>query len=245
MWMGVSKMEKIIMFGGREFVVAEEAACEKHGAYARTVYHPLFGVWGYTECPVCKAEREVQKRFGSYEIPERYMDKTFDDFEVTSSNVKAYEFLKNYAEHPKEFIRKGTSVILFGGPGVGKTHLSCATAKAIANQGYSILFTTVSRMIRKVRETWNNWSYESELVVIERYADVDFLVLDEVCVLSGNEQQLVFDILNMRYERHHPTILISNGSLADIEKVIGTRCFDRLREGGGKAFYMEGRSKRK
>ena len=62
------------------------------------------------------------------------------------------------------------------------------------------------------------------------------LILDEVGVQFGSEteENLLFDIINTRYEDRKPTILISNLDGAGVKKYLGERAFDRIREDGGK-----------
>lgn len=85
----------------------------------------------------------------------------------------------------------------------------------------------------------------------------DLLILDEVGVQFGSdtERLLLFDILNERYERRRPTILMSNLALDDAEEggrvvpgiksYLGERVFDRLREDGGQSVVFDWPSHRK
>lgn len=50
---------------------------------------------------------------------------------------------------------------------------------------------------------------------------------------SETEKLILFEILNGRYEHVLPTILISNLTETELIQYIGTRCHDRLQEGGG------------
>lgn len=56
---------------------------------------------------------------------------------------------------------------------------------------------------------------------------------------TDNERNLLFSVLNERYEQIKPTILISNLKLSEIKAVIGERAFDRIRENGGRAFVFD------
>ena len=54
-----------------------------------------------------------------------------------------------------DFIRNGRNLILDGNPGTGKTHLATALGIAACNAGYSVLFTSVPRLLTQIRECRN------------------------------------------------------------------------------------------
>lgn len=80
---------------------------------------------------------------------------------------------------------------------------------------------------------------ESEM--IDRFVEIDLLVVDEVGVQakSDNERNILFSVINGRYEEMKPTIILSNETLKEVKEIIGERAFDRLREGGGRAFSLQ------
>ena len=63
----------------------------------------------------------------------------------------------------------------------------------------------------------------------------DLLILDEVGVQFGTvtESLIMFEILNGRYEKVRPTIVMSNLTEDEITEYLGSRVVDRLKEGGG------------
>ena len=65
--------------------------------------------------------------------------------------------------------------------------------------------------------------------------DPDLLILDEVGVQFGTETEknLLFDVLNERYEKRKSTLLLSNLPLNEVRAYLGERVFDRMREDGG------------
>ena len=54
-----------------------------------------------------------------------------------------------------DFIKEGRNLILYGNPGTGKTHLATALGIAACNAGYSVLFTSVPRLLTQIRECRN------------------------------------------------------------------------------------------
>ena len=231
----------------------EERKCLKHGAYTSTNF--LGEHW--TECPKCMIERrdaeaklqiardkkaEVERKqrrwagkIGSAAIPERFKDRTLDNYIAkTSGQKKALAFAKDYAKNFDQVIKTGRSAIFVGKPGTGKTHLAIGIALSIMQQQRSTVFVTVQRLIRRVKDSWHTKA-ETESEVIDAFASPDLLILDEVGVQFGSEfeKQLLFDVLNERYEKLKPSILLSNIPSEQLSDYLGERVTDRLRENGG------------
>ena len=100
--------------------------------------------------------------------------------------------------------------------------------------------------VRSVKETWRPGSEHSERKAIGRFYEPDLLILDEVGVQFGSEAEkiILYDIINGRYERVLPTILISNLPEAELGAYLGDRVLDRMSEGGGVTLAFDWPSKR-
>lgn len=136
-----------------------------------------------------------------------------------------------------------TNLILVGRLGTGKTFSGYALVNAWLQTDRDALFLTAIGLIRKVRDTWNS-KEERESKVVQRLATVGLLVIDEVGVqsCSANENMIITDILNQRYEHRKPTVIIGNLSSSELTAVLGERVIDRLYEGGrGLSFTWESR----
>ena len=70
--------------------------------------------------------------------------------------------------------------------------------------------------------------------------------VDEIGVQFGSdtEKMFIFEVLDGRYNKMKPTILISNLPISGIKECIGDRCIDRLREDGGKVIVFDFESQR-
>jgi DNA replication protein DnaC len=88
-------------------------------------------------------------------------------------------------------------------------------------------------MIRSVKDSWRKGSEKSEEDVIRSFSEPDLLVVDEVGVQFGSDTEKLYltEIINNRYERKMPTVLISNLNFEELEKSLGTRIIDRFFEG--------------
>lgn len=260
---------------GFEFVERKAATCEKHGNFEFDQFIDKAGVLTAGTCLACHAEEteraeklsraerdaewkqvQIAKRFESACIPPRFKDRTLDNYETHSEKQKAVlDFCKAYATGFEEVMKQGSSIILSGTVGTGKTHLSIGIANAIMASGRTALFSTAAGIVRRVRATWGK-NDEDEMDAMRIFINPDLLIVDEVGVQSGsdNEHQIIFEILNRRYENCCPTILLTNLPLQDqnengvirkgLKSFIGERLLDRMREGGGKAFTLDWKSGR-
>jgi len=134
-----------------------------------------------------------------------------------------------------------------GRPGTGKTHLAVGIGLQIMERNNrTVLFTTVMRAVRRVKDTWGKSGSETETKAIAALAFPDFLILDEVGLQfnSDTERLILFDVLNDRYEKRRPTLLMSNLPVGEVGEYLGERIMDRLREDGGEFIPFDWESHR-
>lgn len=245
------------MNAGTFSVKTANAICDRHGPYTARSVGGL--VWSL--CTHCVAEEEAEqrrtheadslrKRQEQWEraldgagIPERFRNRSLQSFVAnTPGKRKALEFATRYAAEFDSILDVGRSAIFIGKPGTGKTHLATAIGlHVMRNLHRPVLFMTVMRAIRRVKDSWSRESQETETQAIESLTYPDLLILDEVGVQFGSEteKRILFDVLNERYEQRKPTILISNLGLDEVRAYVGERIFDRLREDGGEAIVFD------
>ena len=181
-----------------------------------------------------KKARELQRQLDAAmknaAIAPRFKDKTLGNWIAkTPAQKQVMIEVQAFLEAPWEC----TGLIFSGSPGTGKNHLACAIAKYfILNLRKSALVTTAFKIIRAIKATWNGAGDEGK--VLERFADIDLLVIDEIGVQFGSDTEIMYlsEIINDRYEREKPTILISNKTPEEICTYLGDRIIDRFRDGG-------------
>jgi len=235
----------------RLHIESRQASCEVHGEYQS---RNLFGIiWSH--CPTCEtirrekeqaeqAERDrIEKlrrwesKLGHSGIPDRFKTRTLETYVAdTAQKKRALDFALIYAlDFGWGKQTQGRSALFVGKPGTGKTHLAVGIGLSLMANGYSVLFFTVMRAIRRVKDTWSRDSKESESQAIAALVEPDLLILDEVGIQFGSETEklILFDILNERYEKRRACILLSNLSIEEVSAFLGERVIDRLREDGG------------
>ena len=195
-------------------------------------------------------EMYLGRRMQTAGIGLRFKDRTLKDF-TPLAGIKAEKALAtmlDYAEHWPERRAAGSCLVLCGTTGTGKTHLATGLMRQIISQHdrVTIQYATVSAMFRAIKESWGKKAERSEREVLADYTRPDLLVLDEAGVQFGSdtERQLMFEVLNDRYESLRPTLLISNLTLAELNEMVGQRVIDRMRENGGKVIICDWKSHR-
>jgi DNA replication protein DnaC len=239
-----------------------QETCEKHGPF--TSKNILHGIW--SRCPPCSADEATraradaeaqerratlegwQRRIGRAGIPERFQDRSLENFiATTDAQRRALAFATAYADGFGEVMKTGRSALFIGKYGTGKTHLACAIGMRLMQRDQRpVLFSTVFRAVRRVKDTWSAGSLETESQAIAALTFPHLLILDEVGVQHGSdtEKLIVFDLINERYERRRPTLLLSNFDVETVRRYLSERVFDRLREDGGEVVVFNWSSNR-
>lgn len=240
--------------GGRWYYknlpIVASSTCPTHGSYPSVYRKPDGSLASIDEkrCPFCYEKERFERELKRSMIPPRFQNKTIESYETPEMwQAKAKETIQNYIDNLDENLEKGRNIILIGGVGTGKTHLSIGLLKAVIQNGGIGIFITASDLFMNIRDTWTRSSEISTLDRVQQFVDLDLLVIDEVGVQRGteNEREILFSIINSRYNNLKPTVLLSNLSLKEVRVYIGERTFDRLKEDGGRIIVLNGGSYRK
>jgi len=109
-----------------------------------------------------------------------------------------------------KFLEDKANVILLGGVGLGKTHLSTALGYQACLKGHSVLFATAVDVINSLGAAQAANRLKSEL---KKYLSPSVLLLDELGFLPIDKRgaDLLFQVISQRYERGS-IIITSNRS---------------------------------
>jgi chromosomal replication initiator protein len=133
---------------------------------------------------------------------------TFDTFIVGSSNQFAHAACRAVAEAPS---RSYNPLFIYGGVGLGKTHLMHAVGHYVLQHDPTLKLTYISSE-RFMNEMINAVRYDRILEFRERYRSVDVLLVDDIQFVSGKEgtQTEFFHTFNALYDSQKQIVLSSD-----------------------------------
>lgn len=118
-----------------------------------------------------------------------------------------------------DFITTGQNVILGGSPGTAKTHIAIGLGIKAVQQGYNVMFTTVSKLLTQIRESYSNRTLRMLELRFEKY---DLVICDEFGYISFDKQgaEMLFNHLSLR-TGIKSTIITSNLSFDKWNDIFG------------------------
>ncbi len=238
-------------YGGWDSGKTETTTCEKHGEFERfTLVGKDFRGgenFKHSQCPECLRDElaEVDAKLRTLRVTElldragiarRFEDCEFDNYQTVNQDAaKNLSACQGYVDNWERCFDAGLGLLMVGKCGTGKNHLAVAMTKnLIRNHLARVEITDVMRVMRAVKSTWRHNSETTEDSVLDHFASLDLLIIDEVGVQFGSASELAIlqEMVNVRYESVLPTILISNLTFEQLKDSIGERIVDRVTNGG-------------
>ncbi|MBQ8922763.1 MAG: ATP-binding protein [Oscillospiraceae bacterium] len=123
---------------------------------------------------------------------------------------------------------KAGNLLMFGGTGLGKTHLSLSIAKEILDKGYSVVYDATGSLLHILeREKFGRAEQDDTMQLL---LECDLLILDDF----GTEQDsslnrsMIYTLLNSRINSGRAMIVNTNLDHAEIRTRYGDRILSRL-----------------
>ena len=143
------------------------------------------------------------------------------------SRMEHADLVRFYVENWEEMRKLNTGYLLYGGVGNGKTYTAAAIANALMEKEVSVLMRNMGYFL-------NTGFADKEEILrdIQRYS---LLILDDLGMERGTEYglEMVFSVINARYESGKPTIITTNLSLNTLrnpQDLAHQRIYDRVLE---------------
>jgi DNA replication protein DnaC len=129
------------------------------------------------------------------------------------------------------FVAHGENILIFGPPGVGKSHLAIGLGRKMVEQGYTVRFTTATALLAVLGKAETEGGLTEKLT---EYCKPRLLVIDELGYLPFERRaaHLFFQLVNRRYEKGSLLVTtnqrVSEWGIVFGDEVLATAILDRL-----------------
>jgi DNA replication protein DnaC len=129
------------------------------------------------------------------------------------------------------FIAHGENVLIFGPPGVGKSHLAIGLGRKIVEQGHTARFTTATALLAILGKAETEGGLSEKLT---EFCKPRLLIIDELGYLPFERRaaHLFFQLVNRRYEKGSLLVTtnqrVSDWGIVFGDEVLATAILDRL-----------------
>jgi len=181
-----------------------------------------------------------QKRDWAQFVPERISDESADtDIDKATNLNRRYSF-SSFVVGPSNELAHAASLavtknlgkvynplFIYGGVGLGKTHLLQATGNLVASnfQDKKVFYISSERLTADIIESLKNKTIED---LKQRYSKLDLLIIDDIQSIAGKErtQDIFFGTFNELYSKNRQIILSSDrppGAIPALEERLRSR----------------------
>jgi DNA replication protein DnaC len=162
-----------------------------------------------------RKERRVERLRRASKLPP---GKTFET--IDRARVPRPVLLKVQELSRGDFVDQAGNVLLFGLPGVGKSHLACALGHALVETGHSVLFTPTYQLVQQLLAARRDLCLPRALRALDVF---DAVILDDLGYVqqTAEEAEVLFTLMAERYERRS-LIITSNLVFSEWDRIFKT-----------------------
>ena len=165
-----------------------------------------------------KQDAELEKVIKETTMKSKFNKKyTFENFVVGKSNQVVCAAMQSVAERPSE---KFNPLFIYGGVGLGKTHLLHAVGNhlSVHRPDLNVIYVTCEKFTNDYVESIRNSKDKANLDFRDKYRSVDVLMIDDIQFISNKMgiQEEFFHTFNDLYQNNKQIIIASDRSPKDM-----------------------------
>ena len=208
------------------------------------------------ECPDCKdtgkignnpchcyLQKVINLLYGDTPMMKSLATQSFDDFVLSyyrkdeyddrmgiSSYDSALQALTLAKDFVADFPKPKSNLVIYGTTGTGKTFLSGCIAKALLDNGHTVIYLTSKRFFEICAEHSFGGRVKTPQKDYQNIFDTELLIIDDLGTELSNSftQSALFDCINARLLAGSPTVISTNLTMQEILDVYTERVFSRL-----------------
>ena len=174
------------------------------------------GTSSATRCD-CSYREQAGKVLKTARIPPRYNECIFEHFYPKDCHQEALNVALEWVERWPD-LDFGHSLLFHGPPGTGKTHLSIAIIRKLAEtKNARVIFYEQRSLMKRLQGTFDPSSGISESQVLKPVHSADVLLLDDLGAGRTTEwaRDVLHEIITHRYDNRKSMIITTNCDLGD------------------------------
>ena len=183
---------------------------------------------------LCLKKRLVEAGFESSGMGDLIKRQTFENFSLDYYKTSEaaynrmsliYSTLQKYAQSFEA--SSSQSIAMFGGTGLGKTHLSSALAGAIIEGGNDVYYTGAMNMFSDFEQKrFGSSAGFDSTGDVSQYFNCDLLIIDDIGTEIANQFTVscLYNVINTRLNKKKPTVISTNLTQDEFRK----RYWDRI-----------------
>ncbi len=224
-------------------LLAERRAILEHlgypGDYTEIRYFcPICQDTGYdgTKTCACMKRELTLEGFRASGIGHLIEKQSFENFSLDyyRSSKEDYALMERNLAAAKEFAESVpptyANLLMVGGTGLGKTHLSTAIARRVIERGYEVKYESVQNVIAAYEHDRFRSGREDDDEESRVYLDAELLILDDLGteLVNSFSVSALYHLLNTRINREKPTVVSTNLMQEELQAKYSDRIFSRL-----------------